>query len=203
MLYIVGLTGPTGAGKSAVAAVLQEHGFPVADADRLARRAVEPGMPSLIRLAEVFGEDILLPNGCLDRKRLAARAFSTQEQTKRLNAIVHPSVIALSKEQLSQWEQEGKRAAVIDAPLLFESGMDSLCLHTVAVLAPREIRKRRVCERDGLTVEQAEKRMSVQPDDSYYESRADEILRNEGDTAALRAASVVLAVQIRRAAYGE
>lgn len=200
-MYIVGLTGPTGAGKSAVAAVLNDRGLPVIDADRLARRAVEPGTPTLRLLTEAFGGDILLADGSLDRKKLAGRAFASGENTALLNAIVHPPVIALSQELLKQWEQDGERAAVIDAPLLFESGMDRMCRLTVAVLAPREVRLDRIRRRDGLTAGQAEGRMAAQPDDGYYESRAGHILRNDGDADALRAAAATLAVRIREAAY--
>ena len=78
-LYVVGLTGPTGAGKSAVAALLEKGGRSLIDADRLCREAVEPGTPCLAELAESFGRDILLPDGSLNRKELARRAFSSRK----------------------------------------------------------------------------------------------------------------------------
>lgn len=198
-LYVVGLTGPTGAGKSTVAAVLAEAGLLLIDADRLCREAVEPGTPCLASLAEAFGGGILLPDGSLDRRELARRAFSSPENTRRLNSLVHPPVIAMTKERLRQGEREGRRAALIDAPLLFESGLDGICSLTVAVLAPQEARLRRIRERDGLTREEALRRMDAQPDDAYYRERAGAIVENNGDRETLRRQTRALLGRIEEA----
>ncbi len=198
-LYVVGLTGPTGAGKSAVAALLEKGGLSLIDADRLCREAVEPGTPCLAELAESFGRDILLPDGSLNRKELARRAFSSRESTERLNALVHPPVIAMTRERLARWEREGRRAALIDAPLLFESGLDAVCSLTVAVLAPEELRLRRIRERDGLTREEALRRMKAQPDEAYYRQRAGAVIENTGGLDSLRGKTEELLRQIREA----
>lgn len=125
-LFILGLTGPSGAGKSEVARLLAEKGIPLVDADALVREVQKPGSPCLKALADVFSSAILRPDGSLDRGKLAELAFGSPEQTQRLNRIVHPAVIALSEERLRQAADAGARAAVLDAPLLFESGMDRL-----------------------------------------------------------------------------
>lgn len=197
-LFILGLTGPSGAGKSEVARMLEEKGYPLVDADSLVRKVQRPGSPCLAALAEAFSPDILRPDGSLDRQKLAALAFCSPEQTQRLNRIVHPAVIALSEERFRQAAEAGAEAAVLDAPLLFESGMDRLCGRTVAVLAPAGERLRRIRQRDGLTEEQAKIRMGAQPSDDYYTARASLVIRNDGSAARLRTAAEDLAGNIER-----
>lgn len=197
-LFILGLTGPSGAGKSEVARMLEEKGYPLVDADSLVREVQRPGSPCLAALAEAFSPDILRPDGSLDRQKLAALAFCSPEQTQRLNRIVHPAVIALSEERFRQAAEAGAEAAVLDAPLLFESGMDRLCGRTVAVLAPAGERLRRIRQRDGLTEEQAKIRMGAQPSDDYYTARASLVIRNDGSAARLRTSAEDLAGNIER-----
>lgn len=193
-LYVVGLTGPTGAGKTEVARVFEARGIPVIDADALARRVTEPGTPCLRALALEFGEEILRPDGTLNRRELAARAFTSPDGAKRLNELTHPPIIALTKDILKQREREGKTAAVIDAPLLFESGMDCLCDLTVAVVAPAEVRLRRILRRDaGLTEREARARMAAQQPEAFYTARAGQILRGDVPLPELREKAACLA----------
>ena len=149
-------------------------------------------------MADAFSSAILRPDGSLDRGKLAELAFGSPEQTQRLNRIVHPAVIALSEERLRQAADAGARAAVLDAPLLFESGMDRLCGRTAAVLAPAAERLRRIRQRDGITEEQARIRMAAQPADEYYIARASLVIRNDGSAAQLRAAAAELAEKMER-----
>ena len=167
------------------------------DADVLARRVVEPGQPALEELVAEFSEDILHEDGTLNRRQLAKRAFATPEDTAKLNAITHPRIIDLSNKILMQFEQMRERIAVIDAPLLFESGMEAICDLTVAVVAPAAMRLERIRQRDELTEAQAKARMSAQQEEDYYTTRASITLRNEGDLAQLRRQAEELAVQIR------
>lgn len=200
-LFVVGLTGPTGAGKSQVASALAEYGCVIIDADALSRRAVAPGSPCLKALTAHFSNDILLPDGSLDRRRLASIAFSSTEQTAALNAIVHPEVIRMTNVLLADAQKQGKTIAVIDAPLLFEAGLGAICHCTVAVLAPRELRLQRICDRDHLTVKQAQDRMNAQPADDYYAQRATVVIRNAGDENALRETTDALFVQLEEWRY--
>ncbi len=176
----IGLTGPTGAGKSTVAAVFSAAGLPVIDADKLAREVTLPGEPALLSLADAFGADILLPDGSLDRKKLAARAFADKDSTARLNGITHPAIIKKTNAAFAAAKAAGQKAVVLDAPLLFEASLDKICDHTVAVLAPEEIRLIRICERDGLSEDAARQRMNAQPEDDFYIARADTVLHNTG-----------------------
>lgn len=200
---IVGLTGPTGAGKSEAARLLAAAGVPVVDADVLAREVVEKGHPCLAELAEAFTAAILNADGTLNRAALAAAAFATKEATAQLNAITHPHIFRLAEERFSSLWQEGFALAAVDAPLLFESGMDRMCDHTVAVLAPAPVRQARICERDGITAEQAALRMRAQPDEPFYRERVDEVLYNDGDLAAFRASVEEWIARLRGGCYGE
>ena len=177
-LFIVGLTGSTGAGKSEVARVLAECGCYCIDADALSRQAVLPGSRCLNELVQQFSPAILSEDGSLNRKALAAAAFSSPEQTKQLNAIVHPVVLEMIDDELKQAAQQGYAFAVIDAPLLFQTGLQRLCHRTVAVLTPADVRLQRICFRDGLTKEQAVSRMKAQPEDAFYTERASVIIHN-------------------------
>ena len=194
--FVIGLTGQTGAGKSEVARVFAENGCAIIDADVLARRAVEPGSDCLSRLAERFSDAILSEDGSLNRKTLAAIAFADEENTAALNAIVHPQVIRMTEQELERVATEGIPFAVIDAPLLFQAGMGAICDCTVAVTAPQEERLKRICDRDGITEQEAYRRMNAQPNEAYYTERATVVVYNVGDRAALRTTAEQLYRQI-------
>lgn len=181
----IGLTGPTGAGKSTVAAAFAAAGIPTVDADKAAREVTAPDSPVLQPLCKAFGADIVDASGALNRKLLAQRAFASKEATARLNAITHPEIIRRMQAQLDAFETAGEKVALIDAPLLFEAGLDSLCDLTVAVLADEEVRLARIMARDGVDREAALRRMAVQPKAAFYRSRANDILCNDGDAAEL------------------
>ncbi len=183
-MIVIGLTGPTGAGKGEVAAILARRGALIVDTDGLAREVVQAGSPCLQALAAHFGDDILRADGTLDRARLAQKAFSSSAQKAALEAITHPAIIARSREIMAQSDAA---VAVIDAPLLFESGMDALCDVTLAVVAPSELRLARILARDGIDEAQARLRMDAQPDEQFYRSRARHTLVNDGDLDALQA----------------
>jgi len=120
---IIGLTGPTGSGKSTVAQSLEEAGCVVIDADKIAREVVAPGAPALKELQREFGDTILDDYGNLRRHTLANLAFSSLEKTKRLNEITHPHILRKMKENIEECRQKRKKVVVLDAPLLFEAGL--------------------------------------------------------------------------------
>ena len=186
----LGLTGPTGAGKSTVARLLEQNGIPLVDADAIARTVTEKGSPVLSALADTFGKDILFPDGSLDRRALAAVAFSSKENTERLNAVSHPAILVRIRRALADATGD---AVVLDAPLLFETGLDALCDHTVAIVADEAVRLARITARDGISEEAAKKRMAVQPDTAFYAAHADILLYNNGDRSPAMLASDLLA----------
>lgn len=179
--FILGLTGPTGAGKSLLSAYFSEtYGAAVIDADQAARAVTGPG-PVLRRLAEAFGEEILREDGTLNRAALGAKAFSSRESTARLNAITHPAICEKMKTELDDCLREGKAFIILDAPLLFEAGADSLCTRTLAVLADPALRAGRVRQRDSLSEEAAALRIGAGQPDAFYLAKSDDILYNRGD----------------------
>lgn len=175
MSITVGLTGPSGAGKSMASAVAAEKGFFVIDCDKTARKAVEPGTPGLSALVSAFGDGILGADGFLNRKELAAAAFSSAEKTELLNKTLLPHIAALIEPELC------REYVLLDAPTLYESGLDKKCDVTVAVLADVSERTERIIRRDGLTLNEARLRISAGKPDSFYLERADKILYNNGD----------------------
>lgn len=172
MSYILGLTGPTGAGKSIFSKCAGEFGFTVIDCDGVAREAVGKGMPALTRLCEVFGDEILLKNGELDRRKLALIAFSSPDKTELLNETVLPFI-----KELVLGRIKGD-FVLLDAPTLFESGIDKICDATVAVTAPVAVRKERITKRDGIDCVAADMRISAGKTDDFYRENADIVLEN-------------------------
>lgn len=179
-IHVVGLTGPTGAGKTTVADTWRAQGAYIIDTDQLARLVTAIVSPCLSQLADTFSPAILNADGTLNRTELAKRAFSSPENTQRLNAITHPAIIALTQEEIKKAGEQGYSVAVVDAPLLYEAQADRLCDEIVAVTAPKEARIQRIMSRDALTREQAEQRMSAQKNDDFY-CRPNVIVLNGGD----------------------
>ncbi len=167
-ILVIGLTGPTGSGKTTVADAWREQGAYIIDTDKLARRVTEPQSPCLSQLTDTFSSAILYEDGSLNRTELAKRAFATPEDTQRLNAITHPAIVALTQQEIEHAAEQGYSVAIVDAPLLYEAKADALCDAIVTVIAPDEIRQKRIMARDHLTQEQAKQRMSAQKADDFY-----------------------------------
>lgn len=176
---IVGLTGQTGAGKSTVTEAFTKNGFVLLDCDAITRE-LQQKEEVLAALAAAFGSEILLEDGTLNRKMLAAKAFSEPKQTEKLNGIMIPLIKAELETRIAAAQTDGKRYILLDAPTLFESGVDKMCDRKVSVLASEAVRLQRILTRDGITEEQARMRMSAQQKDAYYTVRSDFILRNNG-----------------------
>lgn len=177
-MLIIGLTGKTGAGKSTVALALKGKGCYIIDGDIIARQITEKGSPVLPELQKAFGEDILDENGCLIRKTLAERAFSSKENTELLNSITHPEIKRRCENEIAFAEENGYKTAVIDAAAILEGDCKDLCEKIVVVHADKDTRLERILRRDDITYEQAMTRINAQKNDDYYLSRADIIIRN-------------------------
>lgn len=173
---VIGLTGPTGAGKSTAREAAQKHGFFVIDADKVARDVTTKGSALLPLLETQFNGVVI--DGTLDRKELAKKAFSSAENTKKLNAITHPYIVNEISGIIEKVEKAGEKYILLDAPTLFEAGADKLCQKTIGVLADREIRLKRIIERDNISVSDASLRLSAGRPDEFYKENCDIVLYN-------------------------
>ena len=178
MSIVIGLTGPTGSGKSSAASLCEKYGIKLVDCDKVARKATEKGSGALKELSKAFGSDILNCDGSLNRKALASKAFATKEKTELLNKTIFPFIKELV---ISEIDCE---KVLLDAPTLFESGINSICFKTVAVLADDKIRLDRIIKRDDLTEAEAKLRMSAGKNDDFYKENADYIIYNNSDDRA-------------------
>ena len=172
MSIIIGLTGPTGSGKSSACKLCESYGLKHVDCDLLARKAVEKGSNGLKALVNAFGSGILNQDGTLNRKLLAKIAFSEKAKTELLNATIFPFIRTLVLEKT----KDGN--ILLDAPTLFESKIDNICFKTIAVLSDKEIRIKRIIARDNLTEEEALTRISAGKTDIFYKSYANYIVYN-------------------------
>ena len=176
-MEIIGITGQIGAGKSTVCQQLKQRGYVHIDADAVAKSLYVPGAPLLTKLSEIFGSQILTTTGELDKKALAAAAFSSPERTKQLNDAVHPAVTEKIRQNLQALLESGAKWVIIEAIALFESGENALCDRTVGVIAPEEVRLKRVMARDGVTREEALFRIRSQKPESCFTEQCDSGLR--------------------------
>jgi dephospho-CoA kinase len=159
----VGLTGSIAVGKSFVLGVLSELGCRIIDADKIAREVVAHGTPGLSAVAEVFGEDILNAEGSLDRPKLGAIVFASEAKRLQLNSILHPFIIARQDEIIRQWEKETPEGiAVVDAALMIESGGYQRFDKLIVVHCAPEVQLQRLLARDGVSREEAERRINSQ-----------------------------------------
>jgi dephospho-CoA kinase len=175
----IGLTGGIGAGKSALSKTFSECGGIIVDGDVIAREVVEPGTEGLASLVDAFGDDILRPDGALDRPALAAKAFRDDEARKKLNGIVHPLVGKRRSEIIAAVAEDA--VVVEDIPLLVESGMAPLFPLVVVVHADVEVRVRRLVEQRGMSEEDARARIAAQATDEQRRAVADVWLDNSGE----------------------
>ncbi len=169
-----GLTGGIGSGKSVCSRYLAQHGFDVVDADQLTGDAYIVAHDDLVR---AFGDDIMLPDRQIDRKRLGLVVFSDAAQLATLNAIMRPVMRALAAARI----QAAPRRVVLDAALLFEADWQDLVERSVVVVAPEPARIARIIARDHTTRERAVQRLRAQFTDAERLRRADAVLYNVGD----------------------
>jgi dephospho-CoA kinase len=188
-VYLVGLTGGIGSGKSTVAKRLMEHGCEVIDADQVARDVVAPGEPVLDDLVARFGRDILTPAGDLDRAALAGIAFADHLARGDLDRITHPRIAARIAERVAEIgaapDAAPEQLVVVDHPLLFETGQAARFDAVVAVVASDDVRIERLKAERGMREVDARARMRAQTDDDTRRRGATHLIENDGTLHAL------------------
>lgn len=185
-MKILGLTGGSGTGKSTVARLLSAHGVGWIDADAVYHTLCASCAPMLRALQEEFG-DVLHPDGALNRPALAKIVFSDAKKLERLNQITLPYIRDASREAFDRLAAQGCALALYDAPTLLQNGLESLCdAGVLAVLAPVEVRIKRIMSRDGLSEPAARARIEAQPPDTFYGDKCKYIIRNNEGLEQLR-----------------
>ena len=170
---IIGITGGSGAGKSHISEALRKRGFFVVDADAVAHESIN-NKDCLAELEKEFGKGVL-KDGEIDRKMLGKAVFGNREKLARLNKITHKYILSDISDKINE---SGAETAFVDGAVLIESGMK--CDAMIGVVADRDIRKARIMKRDGITGEEAEKRLSSQQKDSFYYENCDLVIINNG-----------------------
>ena len=194
-MTVIGITGPTGAGKTTVLNVLKELGGCILDADAVYHELLESDLTLRSDLEKRFGL-LTREDGNFDRKKLGGVVFHDPAALAELNDISHKRVVAEISQRLAQAQVSGVRIAAIDAVALFESGAAELCRTTVAVTAAEEVRVRRIMARESISEEYACLRVAAQKPSEWFEERCDHILRNDGSREELEERSRVLFMSI-------
>ena len=198
-MIVAGLTGGIATGKSTVAAIFEEAGAFLIDADRIAREVVRPGTPAYSDIVAHFGRGILLADGEIDRKLLAALIFSDPVQRRSLEAIVHPHVKKETARRLALIRQDAPDAVVVvDVPLLFETGMNRDYHPVIVVYIPEPLQLVRLVARDGITETEALARIRSQMPIETKKSLATHVIDNSDSIEATRAQTLEIYRQLAR-----
>lgn len=196
-MLLVGLTGGIGSGKTTAAKVFAELGAVVFDADNMAREVVQLGTRGYVAVVELFGSDVLLPGGELDRAALAKRVFSNDIERRELESVLHPEIFHSLRERLEPFRKTD-RIVIFDAALLIESGFDEECDMVISVEAPEELRLDRVLREGERGEADVRSRMAAQVSEEIRASRSDAVILNSGTQEGLREQVEQIWVELQR-----
>lgn len=176
---IIGITGSSGSGKSTVCKIIEKkYNVKIINADDVARKLSKKGTDYLNCIAQQFGSDILYENGELNRYKLSEIIYNDDTKREELNKSTLPYIVRKIKNEIQLSKQE---TVIIDAPLLFESGLNKICDVVIGVISTKELQINRIIERDNIFYEQAEKRMKSQQFNEFYTKNCNEIIENNND----------------------
>lgn len=177
MKKVIGITGNSGSGKTTATKILKRlFDAEVIDADKVVRELSVPGTKYLDAIKEKFGESVFLEDGILNRKTLAEKIYNSKEDLEVLNGLTFKYVVEEIKFRIEESKSE---IIVLDAPLLFESGLNENCTAVIGLTAPFELKVERIVKRDGISEETAYSRINIQAKDEFYLNKADVVIEND------------------------
>lgn len=175
-MKIIGLTGSSGAGKDTVCDIIQKnYEVEIVDADKIAKELSKKGTMYLNSIVENFGTGIINKKGELNRKKLANIIFEDDRKREELNKLTFIYVVDAIQKKINTIK---KKIIIVNAPLLFESNLNTICDFVIAVVSDKETQINRIINRDGITEEEAEKRLNAQNTNEFFEENADYIIKN-------------------------
>lgn len=183
---IIGLTGSIASGKSTVAKMIQSYKLPIVDADLIARQVVGPGTPTLKKIAEAFGGEVIAVDGSMDRAKVGRIIFHNDDMRQTLNGIIHPAIREEMLRQRDEFMSYGEKNIFMDIPLLFESKLEHFVEKIIVVSVKEEVQLQRLMARNGFTEDEARARIATQIPVKEKEQLADAVIYNNGtleDTA--------------------
>lgn len=173
-MLILGITGPSGAGKGTACEMLKKIGYCHIDTDRLVPEIYPKALPELVK---TFGSQVV-ENGIVNKKELAKAAFASEEGTNALNSILHPLVMNQVSVLIEKAKKDGFRGVTVDGAALHEAHAEQICDKILCILSPREERLERVIRRDSISPEAATLRFEAQKSDEYYKTKSDAVIEN-------------------------
>lgn len=183
-MKILGITGSSGSGKTTLSNILRKRTDAVIlDADKIARELNRPGTEYMASIEDAFGKEILLEDGNLNRKGLANLIYSNDNARKKLNDLTFKYVVNEINNRINIIKNTNKNVKyiIIDAPLLFEAGIDSNCDIVISLIADKNLKIKRICKRDNVGEEEAKNRLDIQHENRYYIEKSDYIIENTED----------------------
>ena len=184
-MMIIGLTGSIGTGKSESARQLEVLGASIISADQVGHEAYTPNTEAWDQVVAAFGDDILQDDGEIDRRKLGAVVFSDPGQLEKLNQIMHPRMARMVADKIEELRGQGVEVVVVEAALLFEAGWDSLVEEVWVTDSTEQVVIERLKQRNGMSEEEARKRISSQMGRTERLERSDYVIENSGDMATL------------------
>ncbi len=194
-IRVIGLTGQSGAGKSTVSRIFASEGFPTIDADEISHK-VSLYKDFISEVSELFPDCVSLYG--LDRQKLAGIVFCDGEKLKAYTNVIFPYILREVFRQIEVYRRAGESLVLLDAPTLFESGLDDICSSIVSVTAPLELKIKRVLERDGIPVEMVKSRLGSQKSDELFMSKSQYVIANDSDIDSLREKTIYVINELRR-----
>ncbi|MBI5947460.1 MAG: dephospho-CoA kinase [Chloroflexi bacterium] len=187
-MHVIGLTGGIASGKSTVTKFFRDRNIPVLDADLLGHRTYEPGTDTFRAVVATFGDDLVAPDGTIDRRVLGGKVFGKPDELKKLTDIVWPGIRKLATAELSELEVGGTGLAVLEAAVLFEAGWEDLADEIWVVVVEPDIAVQRLATRNNMDEAAARARIASQLSNAERTARADVVIENNSTLAGLETA---------------